>query len=262
MRIQKCPMCLDTKNVVSSHLVPGALYKECRLPGGHPIVFSSKLVYESSRQMQSPLLCEVCEDVLNKGGENWMMPLFAKADGSFGFHDLLTSRPPSYVVDDARVYLTAQNPQIDPDKIIHFAMGVFWKAAVHAWIPGEKESLIDLGEFAEPIRAYLKGGTLFPRETALTIGVLPTPVKHLAITAPYRGSNAKIKNFLFYAVGIEFSLSVGSTITDEERGCTISANPGRPVIVVDFSPMLRDIAAATMETAYKAENVRKYLKRS
>ncbi|MGC1629143.1 MAG: hypothetical protein WA735_19990, partial [Candidatus Acidiferrales bacterium] len=81
--------------------------------------------------MQSPLLCEVCEDVLNKGGENWMMPLFAKADGSFCFHDLLTSRPPSYVVDDTRVYLTAQNPQIDPDKIIHFAMGVFWKAAVH-----------------------------------------------------------------------------------------------------------------------------------
>jgi hypothetical protein len=261
MPIQKCPMCLDTKNVVSSHLIPGALYKECRLPGGHPIVFNSKLVYESSRQMQSPLLCEVCEDVLNKGGENWMMPLFAKADGSFCFHDLLASQPPSFVVDDTRVYFTAQNPQIDPDKIIHFAMGVFWKAAVHPWIPNEKEPLIDLGEFAELIRKYLKGEELFPSEMALTVGVLPIPVKHLAITAPYRGSNTKIKNFLFYALGFEFSLSVGSDITDEERSGTISANPGCPVIVVDFSPMLRDIAVETMKTAYKAKNVRKYLKK-
>jgi hypothetical protein len=262
MPIQKCPMCSETKNVISSHLIPGALYKECRRPGGHPIVFNSKLVYESSRQMQSPLLCEVCEDVLNKGGENWMMPLFAKADGSFRFHDLLTSIPPSYVVDDTRVYFTAQNAQIHPDKIIHFAMGVFWKAAVHPWILGEKESLIDLGEFAEPIRKYLKEGALFPGEMAVTMGVLPTPVKHLAINAPYRGSNPTTKNFLFYALGIEFSLSVGSTLTDEERSGTISANPGRPVIVVDFSPMLRDIAADTMKTAYKAKNVSKYLKKS
>jgi hypothetical protein len=31
--------------------------------------------------------------------------------------------------------------------------------------------------------------------------------------------------------------------------------------VVDFSPMLRDIAAETMKTAYRAPNVRKYLKK-
>jgi hypothetical protein len=261
MPFQKCPMCLVTTNVVSSHLIPGALYKECRLPGGNPVVFNSRLVYESSRQMQSPLLCEACEDVLNNGGENWMIPLFAKADGTFGFHDLLTSVRPAAVVEDTRLYFAAQNPRIDSGKLIHFAMGVFWKAAVHAWVSGQREPLIDLGEYAEPIRKYLKGESLYPRGMALTVGVLPVPVKHLAISAPYRGSHIRVPNFLFYAVGIEFSLLVGGGITDEEREGAISANPGRPIIVVDFSAMLRDITVDVMKTAHKARNVQKYLKK-
>jgi hypothetical protein len=254
-------MCLVTTNVISSHLIPAALYKECRLPGGFPIVFDSELVYESSRQIQTPLLCRDCDEILNKCGENWLIPLFAKADGSFGFHELLTSMPAALVVDDTSVYLAAQNPQIDSPKLIHFAMGVFWKAAVHPWIPGEQEPLIDLGTYTEPIRKYLRGESPYPNEVALTVGILPAPVKHLAISAPYRGSNVKVTNFLFYGVGIEFSLLVGAGITDEERGGSLSANPGRPIIVVDFSPMLRDISVDVMKTAHKAKNVQKYFKK-
>lgn len=81
-----------------------------------------------------------------------MIPLFAK--GPFGFHDLLTSLPPAAVVVDARVYFAASNPQIPSDKLIHFAMGVFWKAAVHPWILGKQEPLIDLSEHAEQIRTF------------------------------------------------------------------------------------------------------------
>jgi hypothetical protein len=259
MPIQPCPMCRVTRDVISSHLIPAALYKDCHLPGGFPIVYNSKLAYEGSHQMQAPLLCLDCEDILNKGGENWMIPLFAKADGSFGLHDLLTSVPSAAIVDNALVYLAANTPQIQSDKLIHFAMGVFWKAAVHPWIPGAREPLIDLGEYAEPIRKFLRGEASYPDEMILNIGILPVPVKHLAITAPYRGSNATVTNFLFYAVGIEFTLLVGKGITNEERKGSLSENPGRPIIVVDFSPMLRDITADVMKTAYKAKNIQKYL---
>jgi hypothetical protein len=89
--------------------------------------------------MQAPLLCTDCEGVLNKGGENWMLPLFAKRDGSFGFYDLLTSMPPVAALGHTRLYFGAQNPIIDSDKIIHFAMGIFWKASVHSWRGGEKD---------------------------------------------------------------------------------------------------------------------------
>jgi hypothetical protein len=83
--------------------------------------------------------------VLNKGGENWMLPSFARRDGSFGFYDLLTSVPPAARVDNTRLYFGAQNPIIDSQKIIHFAMGIFWKASVHSWSGTEKDPLINLG---------------------------------------------------------------------------------------------------------------------
>jgi hypothetical protein len=48
--IQKCPLCLNIKPVVKSHLIPQALYDYCRPSGGNPIAISSNLVIESSRQ--------------------------------------------------------------------------------------------------------------------------------------------------------------------------------------------------------------------
>ena len=101
----------------------------------------------------------------------------------------------------------------------------------------------------------------YPDDMILNVGILPVPVKHLAISAPYQGSNAKVTNFLFYAVGIEFTILVGKGITDEEYQGSFTRNPGRPIIEVDFSPMLREITADVMKTAYKAKNIQKYLKK-
>jgi hypothetical protein len=254
-------MCVEEKEVVTSHLLPAGLYGYCRPPGGNPIVFSTKLVIESSRQMQCPLLCQECEDILNKNGENWMVPLFASLDGSFPFHDLLTSVPPAMVVGDAKVYLVAQNPKIEATKVVHFAMGIFWKAAVHSWIGGETRPLIDLGQHTESIRRYLRSEGNMPVDTVLMIGVLPKPVRHISITAPYKGSSSDLNNFLFYALGIEFTLLVGAAISQEQRGAAFSANPGRPVILVNFAPILQDIAVDVMKDAHKALNVNKYLKK-
>jgi hypothetical protein len=68
---------------------------------------------------------------------------------------------------------------------------------------------------------------------ALIVGVLPVPVNHLAITAPYARASPKENNFLFYVLGLEFSLLAGKTITEEERAGSISANSARPIIMVD-----------------------------
>ena len=57
MPVQKCPLCLETKNVVVSHLMPAAMYDYCRPPGGHTLSVSSDLVIESDRQLQGYLLC-------------------------------------------------------------------------------------------------------------------------------------------------------------------------------------------------------------
>jgi hypothetical protein len=260
MSVQKCPLCLDTKDVVSSHLMPAALYDYCRPPGGNPIAFNAQLVIETSRQMQFPLLCWECEDTLNKGGEEWILPLFARLDGSFPFHGLLTKFPPAVVNGDAKLFATAKNPDIETAKLTHFAMGIFWKAAVHSWRGGETDTLIDLGPYAEPVRKYLRSGGPYPAEMLLMIGVLPTPVKHIAFTTPYQGSSQKWHNFIFYVLGIEFTLLVGKALTDDQFVASFTGNPERPILLLNFEPSVRDIAVEVMKKAHKAKNVKKYLK--
>jgi hypothetical protein len=133
MPVQKCPMCLETKNVVSSHLIPARVYEYLHATGTQPISISSKVVMETGRQLQDYLLCLECEDRLNKGGEMWLLPLFATYEGSFPFYDLLTKVPPEASFDIGAAYFAAKNPAIQVDKIIHFG----------AFVGGEEERTND-----------------------------------------------------------------------------------------------------------------------
>ena len=259
MAIRECPLCLVTKEVVSSHLLSSALYKYCTPPGGKPIAFSSEIVLESSRELQHPLLCVNCEDTLNKGGEEWMLPLFARFDGSFPFHDLLAQEPPAIVDGHVKVYAAATNSRLDAAKITHFAMGMFWKAAIHSWRGGKTEPLIDLQPYTEEIRKYLRSEAPFPADAILMIGVVPPPVRHVAFTLPYQGSSQARNNFVLYILGIEFTLLIGKAITEEQRSASFTAHLARPILVVDFQPMMQEIAVTVMKAARKAKNVEKYL---
>jgi hypothetical protein len=162
MPTQKCPLCNTVKTVVSSHLMPARMYKYCTPEGAHPISISSDLIIESDRQLQDYLLCCECEDNLNRGGESWLLPLLSQYKGPFPFYDLLTKYPPDAVDGEGAVYATIRNPEIQSDKLVHFAMGVFWKAAVHSWSGLRTEPMIDLGSYIEPVRKFLRGEAGFP----------------------------------------------------------------------------------------------------
>src|SRR5271156_365717 len=261
MPIQKCPLCLEVKPVVSSHLMPARMYEYCHPPGGHPISISYDLVIESDRQLQDQLLCSTCEDSLNKGGENWLLPLLSRYKGAFPFHDLLSKLPPDIVEGDAAVYAAARNPEIHSDKLIHFALGVFWKAAVHSWSGSRTEPMIDLGPYAEPIRTFLRSETEFPQHMSLTIGVLPPPAQLISFNNPYQGSKKEWHNFLFYVSGIEFSLAMGKAVDDSVRESCFACNPAHPIIVFDFSAKIQSVMRTVWANARKAKNVEKWLKK-
>ena len=261
MPIQKCPMCLETKNVVWSHLIPARMYDYCRPPGGHPISVSSNLVVATDKQLQVHLLCLDCEDDLNKGGEMWLLPLLSKYRGPFPFYDILSKLAPDVVDGDTAAYAASRNPEIQVNKLIHFSLGVFWKAAVHSWVWPRAGTMIDLGEYAEPIRKYLRGEAGFPKECALTVGVLPPPAQQISFHNPYQGRKKEWNNFLFYVSGIEFSLAVGPAIDEEFRENCFVCNPLHPIIVTDFSSDIQRIVTEVWARAHKAKNVEKYLKK-
>jgi len=44
-------------------------------------------------------------------------------------------------------------PEIDVEKLTHFALGIFWKAGVHSWKKNK-----NLGVYGQPLRIPLKCG--------------------------------------------------------------------------------------------------------
>jgi hypothetical protein len=191
----------------------------------------------------------------------WLLPLLSQYKGPFPFYDLLCKFPPDVINGDAAAYAAARNPHIHTEKLIHFAMGVFWKAAIHSWSGSRTEPMIELGSCTEPMRKFLRGETGFPDHMFLTIGVLPPPAQLISFHNPYQGSKKEWKNFLFYVSGIEFSLGVGTAIDDAVRESCFASNPLHPIIVVDFSPDIEAIIKQIWANARKAKNVDKYLKK-
>ena len=52
---------------------------------------------------------------------------------------------PIYSDEEREVFSTAANPNVDTAKLIHFAIGLFWKASAHSWRSKESEPAIALG---------------------------------------------------------------------------------------------------------------------
>jgi hypothetical protein len=66
--------------------------------------------------------------------------------------------------------------------------------------------------------------------------------------------------FYFYTSGIWWTLSVGKGVDDELRKTCFATNPGRPVLVGDFSEDVKYVFRNVLRSAKKARNVEKYLK--
>lgn len=158
----RCRMCLHEKTLVRSHLMPAALYDYCRKGEHRPLKVGGGIVIPTDRQTQDYLLCDDCENILNTGGERWILGKLATWERTFPLYDLLTKFPPVFDEDGMVVYLAAQIPEIDVGKVTHFALGLFWKASVHSWRGDRTDPRIDLGPYSEAIRKWLLCHSGFP----------------------------------------------------------------------------------------------------
>ena len=109
------------------------VYDYCRKGKHSPIKVGGGIILPTDRQTKDYLLCQECEDVLNRGGEGWIADKLATWERTFPLYDILTEQKPSFDEDGGAVYLAAENPEIKVDKLAHFALGLFWKASVHSW---------------------------------------------------------------------------------------------------------------------------------
>jgi hypothetical protein len=231
MDIGTCKYCLKEKPLVVSHLLPRALYRRL---GEQRIVSTPEEVKRDTFQLKAPLLCEPCDSSLSANGENWMIPLLARRDGAFPLYDLLRKVPPDFTQANEATYAAVRNTEIDVKRLAHFATAIFWKASVHSWQRRRAEILISLGPYGEEIRKVLRGGALFPKNVALTVAVLPPPVKQISFYPPFLTERSGFHTYSLYVLGILFALSVGKRIGNVKESCFFS-NPTHPITVCDFS---------------------------
>lgn len=130
-------MCLEEKDLVRSHLMPAAIYQYLQTAKHKPIVVGDGALIPTDRQLQDHLLCQECEDILNDGGETWIIDKLARLEKAFPLFDSVTAIPPAHNLERTKIYHAAKTPTIDVEKLVHFGMGLFWKAAVHSWKGGE-----------------------------------------------------------------------------------------------------------------------------
>jgi hypothetical protein len=229
MRKGECPGCLNTKQLVSSHLVSRAVYDYLRTDDLHPIFAGGGSVRATTEQLQSELLCQACEQMLNDGGESWMVGKFCTADRQFPLYDLIYQQTPIDSDPDGDIFAAGTNPAIDIEKISHFALGIFWKASVHPW----KFGGISLGPYGETIRKWLRAEADFPKNVALNVILSKPSNAQILMNPPYLTTERPCHTFLFHLPGVLFRLSVGNQTPAPERALCFYSTTEHFMIVSD-----------------------------
>jgi hypothetical protein len=210
-----------------------------------------------TRELQAYLLCRECEQLLNRNGETWVLPQLAQLDGPFPLLDMLEKVPSVGSGPELAGYLTSNSPEIDTNKIVHFALGIFWKAAVHSWSGSTTAPRIDLGPYEEQVRQFLLGVGPYPRHMALLTVVAPRGKEVVAFMAPEAGKPAKFHAYRFLVPGIEFNLYVGKLMPKEARECCIYSSLPHFIMVNDLREKFLNSAREANATARKSKRLSK-----
>jgi hypothetical protein len=251
-----CKLCAQAnKDLRVSHFMPRSLYSHCWIDEYEPVHFSRDVMFPSNRQTTHPLICGDCEQHLSREGENWVLPLLPKLGGPFSLRDRLMKQPPIYQDGQKALYATANNPEIDVQKLIHFAVGVFFKASVHSWASDRTEPHIDLGADADVLRLFLLGQAGLPKHIALCVTIDSSSVILQAMIDPWRGSNLDYEHYFFYVPGMVAQLLIGDGVQESMMRNCINCNGIRPVLVEEVSKIIRDVTREQVASARKTKKL-------
>lgn len=183
--------------------MPSALYDYLRRPDFKPVRVAHGIVMTSDRQDQDYLLCLDCENILNKGGESWINSKLCTMERNFPLYELLVQLP-NFADSDIALYYLPDNSVIDFEKVTHFGMGIFWKAAVHPWKGNKTDPLIQLGPYTDPIRQWLLRQAEFPQDVQLWVSISRPEHAQIVLNPPMRTCRSNWTTYLCHALGLMY----------------------------------------------------------
>lgn len=254
-----CKLCLEDKPLCDSHLAPAGLYRYCKAAELGPVRMTAGEIAVADDELTTYLLCEECEQRLNRDGENWLLPKLATIEKKFPFYDIVTAVAPDTSEDGVAAYACARNPEIGFRKLTNFAVGVFWKASVHSWKKGKSAPMIQLGKYGEEFRQFLLGKRKFPKHATLVVGMSRPEDAVIGFMMPHFRGVSTCHQFVFYVPGIVFVLQVGKEISDFERQLCFYSDPLHPIILADLAKDIYGMVGRHTAKAVASKEVVDYL---
>src|SRR5277367_5945178 len=258
MPLGKCKLCEKQRNLQKSHLIPRAAFAICRATDAknpNPLMVTHFLAMQTSRQTKWPLLCFGCEQLLREKGEDWVLPQLARHRGPFLLAEKLEATTALFNEPDFIAYNLDSSTTIRVADLTHFAMGIYYKAAVHSWLGSTTEPWIQLGARTEGVRKYLLGEEEFPKEMALTLAVLPRARAIISFYFPFETIPAHgYRTFHFYIAGLNYTLWVGPQIPYEPSRACLSAKPNSVLVFDCAKEILKRFKDAYADARFVAQS--------
>ena len=253
-----CAMCRKEKKVCMSHLMSAGIYPLCESDQREHVSVTSQVMRPTQKHTKTHLLCESCENSLSKNGERYVLPLLSRLNGPFPLYDRLVKQTPLELLHGYPIYAAASNPEIDVAKLIHFGIGILWKASVHPFGNGDSPR-IDLGADSDALRIFLLGESPLPNHMALAVAVEPDPIRYPAIIEPFPGDNPDFKNFFFYVPGMMMQLYIGDDVRKAKGAYSINLNPLAPIFLQPLAKNVRGSLSKNSVESYRTEKLLKII---
>ncbi len=247
-----CRLCKKEGELQDSHFFPASIYKACRDAENNknPIAIADGAAAQTSAQMTEHLLCAGCERRFNENGERWTHLNIARIDG-FPLQGVIAKATPILAGDEMAAYAAADIPEIDVEKLVYFALSIFWRAAIHRWKTSDATDKftkrIWLGPYEEPIRKFLLGEAAFPPNTVVLVSIWPytKPPAPIAFHTPVSANKGSFHSHSFYIPGLDFKLALGKLMPEKLKRICSYRSPEKMIFASTRA------AVQTMETYVK-----------
>jgi hypothetical protein len=261
----KCPLCKRRRQLHDSHFIGRAIYKKLgadSLPNRNPVIVTSGLVDQSQSQLKDYAFCSDCESIFNLRGESWVHKHIATYE-DYKLLELFNGVTPALKLGpNFNVFDGDQVPGLEFDKLFHYGLGVFFKAATRVWhVDGNIAHITLNWEAREALRKAVYGNASLPKTMRMTIAIASQKHPFLGMITPDRMQEPGCLKFVFYVPGIFYTLFVGKRIPEMAKNAAAIRGIEKPIYLM---PEASDNAKAIMKilssTGLKSSRVQTLMK--
>lgn len=229
MPIGKCALCLKTRELCDSHLLPAAFYRILD-EGKVVVVDKDKTAILTSDQARAHLLCSDCETRFNRGGEDWVLKNCWRSPKRFPLHSALATAIPFSDKNGVRAYKGREISGIDIENLTYFGLSIFWRASACNPHFGRvnRQYQLRLGPYQNALRLYLLGTTEIPEDVVLCVAIsaYPDKLRNEIIAMPYLSRKQPYRIYQFAVPGIRFHMFCGQMVPEQLKSHCCSARLG------------------------------------